>query len=621
MQKSKTSKKSMVWGFLGVLVVSTACSPVPRRVLTPAEKEADLKFIYSFFDQYYAPIEYKEKRLGFSYADVKDSILRQAAATQDNESFYNVAYSFGATFQDAHTSLSLTDSNLPGRTQVAVLGFTGVRKGDALVVTELLPTFKGSGTFYPIKVGDQITQLDGRSLKEIVDQEFVKVRSLGFDEANYTYHFPRIFNRTTTTGGVPAADLARVTFKRGDKEFQFDLPWVKKDLTDFTADQAEAIRKQAGNKSQLEQSTQNPEHNVFALAELLLNGKLDLNEVIVKRFVPSSSSFRTWDTFTFFDPMPMWDSSLFSNPSAARAMGFKLPKEFIAFNSPLDELKKARAVPNNALLIPESKTFPTYLTTETPKDKDGKVAGQARLVATMYLNTFSPSATEENVIAEVAATIASMQANGVSDLVIDMINNGGGSVTLGLKLAQLFSATKLTYPEIELSLNENWLNSFEQDSYNAPTDADREMARRAYVALNEQRLKGLKMSTRQSVEFLMPFQIQPNRNLSKPLNIVVIVNEMCASMCDVFSALLQDNGLARVVGTRSMGAGGNVVQVQAQSPNAKFSFTQTESLILRKDGSYLENAGVTPDVAYSVNESAGEKYKSARDKAVQVLFQ
>ena len=79
--------------------------------------------------------------------------------------------------------------------------------------------------------------------------------------------------------------------------------------------------------------------------------------------------------------------------------------------------------------------------------------------------------------------------------------------------------------------------------------------------------------------------------------VVLMVNEMCASMCDIFSADLKDNGIAKVIGTKTMGAGGNVTPHMA-SPLLGNILTTTESLIVRYDGSLLENKGVNPDLEY-----------------------
>ena len=114
---------------------------------------------------------------------------------------------------------------------------------------------------------------------------------------------------------------------------------------------------------------------------------------------------------------------------------------------------------------------------------------------------------------------------------------------------------------------------------------------------------------------LSPFSIQPNKDLKKPFKIALLVNEMCASMCDIFAGILQDNKMATIFGSRTMGAGGNVVSYN-QAPNSHLDLRQTESLIVRKDGSYVENNGVTPEKVMEVNTFAKDKYADVVTAAV-----
>jgi MYXO-CTERM domain-containing protein len=120
-------------------------------------------------------------------------------------------------------------------------------------------------------------------------------------------------------------------------------------------------------------------------------------------------------------------------------------------------------------------------------------------------------------------------------------------------------------------------------------------------------------------DILMPFAFQEgNSALAQKLNIVVLTNEMCASMCDMFAAVMQDNHLAKIVGSRTMGAGGNVVE-HMEAPNSHLTVAQTESLVLRADGTPIENHGVTPDVALNTNASVLDKYGPVMLQAVNVI--
>jgi C-terminal processing protease CtpA/Prc len=91
-------------------------------------------------------------------------------------------------------------------------------------------------------------------------------------------------------------------------------------------------------------------------------------------------------------------------------------------------------------------------------------------------------------------------------------------------------------------------------------------------------------------------------NYTKP--IILLVDEFSASGGDAFAATLQDNARALLVGYRTMGAGGNVVDWDATTYTEGMTRV-TRSLMNRKTdiitadfpaAPYVENIGVRPDV-------------------------
>lgn len=584
------------------LVSASACDPVPRRQLTEKEKIDDLSWVRSKFYAYYAPLSYKEQLYKFTLDQTFEKYKALVAQTKNNDEFYALLLSFVSTFKDAHTSGTLTAASLPGRVKVAYLGFNGKRVGDTLVVTEILPTIDTGKTKYPISVGDKITQLDGVALKDIVMNEMVQSRDLGQPESNLTFHMNRIFNRMSTAVALPAKADAELTFKRNDKEKKVVLPWVVKDVVNFRAEQKAAAKKPVESMALASDDT-------LQIGFLGFNDQLISPTKIAEKLDRNSKGYRFWDSFVFLDSVAGW------------TVNFKTDKDgnlIVGDESGEAELRKERNVPGNAVFLPEAKTYPVYVTREKTYDKDRKTAVGSKLVATMRLDSFSPAGEADDVVTEVKKTLKSLKMLGVNDLVIDMINNGGGSLELGMLLAQAFSNKKVVMSEMEFGLNEHWLDDTEKSSRSAPSDIEREIYRRVYEEMNQAQLAGKRLSRRYSAEELIPYALQPNSDLESDLKIVVLVNEMCASMCDIFTAIMKDNKLATVVGSKTMGAGGNVVN-HTQAPNSNFDVRQTESLVLRRDGSYIENNGIEPDVAVSVNEATLSKFDSVREKALEIL--
>ena len=79
----------------------------------------------------------------------------------------------------------------------------------------------------------------------------------------------------------------------------------------------------------------------------------------------------------------------------------------------------------------------------------------------------------------------------------------------------------------------------------------------------------------------------------------MLVDEMSGSGGDAFPSLLQGYGRAKLLGTRTMGAGGHV-EVQPALYFSQLGTRMTKSLFYRPDGVPVENNGAVPDIAYAI---------------------
>lgn len=569
-------------------------------------KLSDMWWFISKYEENYAPLNYKEERYGFKWDQLKQKYIAEAQATKTNEEFYKVAYEFVAEFKDAHNSASITTATLPARAKIAYLGFTGKRQGDKLRVTEFLPTSQSEQ--FPVKAGDLIKKLNGVALTDIVKNELTLYRNLGQDESNLTYHMPNIFKRISNVNGLPESEMAALTIMRGDEEIEVVLPWVVQDVYVFKQEQEKAAGKKAENGTEPASADMMA---AFKIGYINFFGKLDENHTMLEKITRYLPSFKWHNTFRFVDDMPVWMVEL----NRRLAEGEEDEKKVAL--SPRETLAKERDIPDGARMVETSTVFPAYTVMQPVLNAEGKEVGR-KLLTYVRLDTFSPAGGEDQVVAEMKALLKAMRDSGSSDLVIDMIDNGGGSVALGLRLAQALSATRVAMPEIQFRLSNSWVDNFETESLMAKTATERTLSGKVLGKLLEDRAAGKRLSRRMPVESLLDWPEGPNKDIKEKLNIVLLVNEMCASMCDIFTATLKDNGLAKVVGARSMGAGGNVVNYAA-APNSNMQIRQTESLILRADGSYVENNGVTPDVEMAVNEDEAAKYAGVRAKAFALL--
>lgn len=601
-----------------------SCTPNPRRQLSESERVADMQWLLTKIEANYAPLEYKQELFDFNFESLRLLYLERAELDQSNEKFYLLMHKLVAQFADGHMGLRSTRSSLPGRAEIAYLGFSGKRRGENFHVGQLLPSFE-LGHNYPIRPGDQIVKKDGRPLREIVESELVRYRNVGQNEANLTLLMPRLFSKSSLTTPLPkpGSDVV-LTVKRGSREFEVTVPWIIVDHFDFEKAQEESLRSLALQKGIDFDNQKNKLTNVFQFAAShphitqgrlasILRSSTDANQAMQKVF-EIATEINSLDTFEFQQNDPIETIITFYQTLK------KQIDRSIEQYSAIEKLKNERYVPSQIFSLPHATNYPSYIAI-IEEDEQRKAVGY------IQLHTFSPTDSEREVIDEVKETLnyfKNFGAEGVRHIVIDMIDNGGGSLRLGMKLAQLFSADKIRSPSLKVRLNDSWMDSTESSIRGGSSDAHREIARRLFEKMENEFYTGNLLSSAFNIEQMYPFALNGNRDLTlfdRPyqFDILIITNETCASMCDIFAAILKDNELAITLGEKTMGAGGNVVN-HVHAPHSGMTLNLTESLILSPNGEFLENNGVQPDIHMNVNEYSHEKYQTVIERAFEEVL-
>lgn len=111
--------------------------------------------------------------------------------------------------------------------------------------------------------------------------------------------------------------------------------------------------------------------------------------------------------------------------------------------------------------------------------------------------------------------------------------------------------------------------------------------------------------------------IQPSQKACYTKPILVLVNSRSFSCGDYFPALLQDNQRATIFGSRTAGAGGYVLPLQYPNLFGIAEFSVTGSIAVRSNGLPIENLGVTPDIEYQLTENDLQRNYVDYIKAVQ----
>jgi hypothetical protein len=152
------------------LILISASSAGNAQNLTPAQKEADFRYLASMYSTYYAPIDWKRQLFHFDPLAIQPWLARVAATNTDLD-FYEVCVAYVASLNDTHDQFSLPSDF------VARLGFTtdvydGVLLIDSLNRT-LLPVKD-----YPFTTGDRLLSVDGRDV-DLLLQDFAMYGAWG----------------------------------------------------------------------------------------------------------------------------------------------------------------------------------------------------------------------------------------------------------------------------------------------------------------------------------------------------------------------------------------------------------------------------------------------------------
>lgn len=243
---------------------------------------------------------------------------------------------------------------------------------------------------------------------------------------------------------------------------------------------------------------------------------------------------------------------------------------------------------------------------------EGKIVGYVRIPS--YVPSSSVKAVSD--FAEIVDKFEGV----TQGLVIDQVNNPGGSVFYLYALVSMLSNQPMVTPRHEMAIDPREVTEAVGIIKELSEVRNDEDAKKAIGNL------GGIPATYQIARFLVQYaqfivdEAKAGRRLSSPywiagvdhINpsstrytkpILILVNELDFSGGDFFPTIMQDNKRATIMGTRTAGAGGYVNETQYYNQLGVDLFTCTRSIAHRVDGNPIENLGVTPDIAYSLKAS------------------
>jgi C-terminal processing protease CtpA/Prc len=249
----------------------------------------------------------------------------------------------------------------------------------------------------------------------------------------------------------------------------------------------------------------------------------------------------------------------------------------------------------------------TYLNDE------GKVIGFLRISS--YSKTFKDSAAFKEIIKHFKET--------TDALIIDQVNNPGGSVFYLYSLVSMLNDTSVATPKHRMAITASDVKE-SMMLLNETKDIDSDEKAKAYVKPEDANgyyvdLNFIKFA-RDYAQFIIdqfhsgnrltvPYHIwgvdmiNPHPEVSYQKPILLLINELDFSGGDFFPAIMQDAKRVTILGTRTAGAGGYVQSYNIDNLVGLESFRLTGSLAERVDSNPIENLGVKPDVEYQLTQA------------------
>lgn len=548
-----------------------------------------LHLMRSVYEAQYAPSEWKRKFTQWDLQSTYETALSEARkiAPGDAAAARNVLKNFVYSMRDYHVSIRFFG------TGSAQLPFS-VRSAEGKVFIAFIDRRKLPTSVFPFEVGDELIAMGGEPVQKLITElqsEFIENVAL----TDRSMAENRLTHRRATQGSsIPTGPITVTILSKGAPSPRtVQLAWEVS---------PEAVRLQTPSRP----ST----HSVQT----------------------SSSRARASSTA---EPRMLFESP---NQQISFADQFQMVGGFepqASLNDPNPFLTgtKKSFLPALGTKIWEAEatnSFDAYMY----RTEDRKVIGVVRIPS------YSLSSVEEyrKAVADFSKIINLFQA-ATDALVIDQLNNPGGSVFYLYTLASMLSNQALQTPKHRMALIPSDIQTAHQSLQQLAAITDDEgakkllgvdlhgypvnfqvaqMVRAYYQFYIDEWARGKTLTAPYHIFGADQLNPYPHGHYQKP--IAVLVNELCFSGGDFFPAILQDNKRAKIIGVRTSGAGGYVRDIQWPNFLGVDRFRVTASLAERVDLNPIENLGVTPDFVLPLTaEDLQNRFEPYRKSVKQIV--
>jgi hypothetical protein len=534
-----------------LLVTLTLVVSAAAQNLTPAQKEADFRYMASLISTYYAPVDWKKQLFNFDAMKL-GPWLDRVAKTQTDLDFYEVEAEYLASLNDTHTWFELPSD------YAAILGFTVDIYDGALLVESISRSVLPSRD-YPFAAGDELVSIDGVDAQTVLEG-FLKY---------YPQGNPRAARR------MAAAGLTN--------RYQWLMPYVP----DAGAKAAVVIKRQNGNSESytIPWTTSGTKLEVGPVPSPKSAGASALRARGKKTAIPSGSDP------DYMKPLNELRWSGVLDPERTGLIGY-------GSRSPIF----VNGLPS---------TFPRRLGS---KSTDFFYSGTFKFleftIGYIRIPSYSPSSSA-TALQQLDTEIAYMNAN-TDGLIVDEMRNPGGNLCFGENVAQRlipypFRATGFETRPFWSRIVSFYNATVAAKAAGAPWEvvALYETVYKELVAANQE---GRTVTNPIPIcTYTLDRQPVTDANGSvaayqKPL--MFMIDDFSTSTADSVAGMIQDNQRGVLFGMRSNGAGGNNTSYDAGVYSESY-IGVTLALQSRKDWvgtvdypttKYIENVGVRPEV-------------------------
>ncbi len=247
-------------------------------------------------------------------------------------------------------------------------------------------------------------------------------------------------------------------------------------------------------------------------------------------------------------------------------------------------------IPEDATMIMEKPFVAYYHPTEKGNIGYLRIPHYSPKEADPSLNAF------ELRFAQYEYAVAELEKNTVG-LIIDQDHNCGGSVSYLHQIVSLFALEPFAPVQFELLANkQSYLDFSRWVSKTYEHTIGYQESMKVIDLIKETWLnKDSYLTEKTSLSGRTQYLPHQEAHYTKP--IIVLIDEMSGSGGDAFPATMQGIGRAKLLGNRTMGAGGHVIGLPPLS-NSQISVRMTKSLFYHPNNVAIENHGASPDIEY-----------------------